>query len=243
MAIATASKASLPRERADLLEVLKSNHWFGQLPDDALEIFAGGAVVQQLRRGDLFTKKDQLPPGLGILINGTVCCSSVSMSGQEFALSMMEFDGIIGLAAMLDGKESLRDSRAYSDAAILLIPRQHFLSTLERFPLLYRHFTNILCGRIRAANRIIDDLALRSLRQRLASLLWAQSHSPGKFLLAQIPCHVMQTQDDLANLLGVSRHAVNRELKRMEKSGALRVGYGSISILDPYPLKHIAECE
>lgn len=235
------AEAEGPRHTpADALEVLRDSRWFNQLPGDALETLAACAQFLSLPRGALFIRKGDYAPGVGILLNGTVCASTVSLEGHEFTLSMLEFDGIIGLAAVLDGKAAMRDSRVHADAEILLIPRDHFLRTFDRHPCLYRYFTIALCDRIRTANRIIDELALRSLRQRLARLLWTLAN-PRRDAAAVLPCQIVQTQDELAHLLGVSRHAVNRELKRMERVGEISIGYGYISVLDGDLLARAAE--
>src|SRR3546814_13559323 len=84
---------------------------------------------------------------------------------------MLEFDGLWGVAAVLDGGGMLRDSRAYQETDILLLPRVAFMEVLENEPGLYRHFVKLLCGRIRTAHATIDELALRSLTQRLPRLL------------------------------------------------------------------------
>ncbi|CFP63837.1 transcriptional regulator [Bordetella pertussis] len=46
-----------------------------------------------------------------------------------------------------------------------------------------------------------------------------------------------QTQDALATLLGVSRHAVNRELRQLANQGLVGLGYGEIWVLTPFPSK------
>ncbi|NYT80444.1 Crp/Fnr family transcriptional regulator [Alcaligenaceae bacterium] len=210
---------------------MKATRWFKTLPDEVLTAFASRAYVLSLERGALLTRKGEQPPGVGILISGAICASTVSLEGHEFTLSMTEFDGIIGLAAALDGKPSLRDSRVLSAAEVLIIPRSDFLAVLDQHPSFYKCFSHALCDRIRTANRIIDELALLSLRQRLARLLDMLVNTAADNDAAS-PGLIVQTQDELAHLLGVSRHAVNRELKRLEQAGMLQVGYGNIQITD-----------
>ncbi|ARP79203.1 hypothetical protein CAL11_12005 [Bordetella genomosp. 6] len=50
---------------------------------------------------------------------------------------------------------------------------------------------------------------------------------------------VAQTQDALATLLGVSRHAVNRELKQLANQGLVGLGYGEIWVRDLERLKQL----
>jgi len=43
---------------------------------------------------------------------------------------------------------------------------------------------------------------------------------------------VTLTQDDLAAMLVVSRHAVNRELKNLENDGLISTGYGYVELIN-----------
>jgi CRP/FNR family transcriptional regulator, cyclic AMP receptor protein len=47
------------------------------------------------------------------------------------------------------------------------------------------------------------------------------------------------TQDDLAAMLVVTRHAVNRELKHLEQAGLIVTGYGYVELNDIAGLKKI----
>ncbi len=217
------------------LAELQRNRWLGGLPRTVLVEFAATAQVRRLTHGELFASRGSVAPGLGVILKGGVSASSFSDQGHEFALSMLEFGDLWGLAAVLDGKGMLRDSRAYGDTEMLILPRAEFMVALDRHPVLARAVIDLLCGRIRTAHSIIDDLALRSLRQRLARLLCALSSAR----VGEAPCGVVQTQDALAALLGVSRHAVNRELKVMESAGLVRLGYGTLTLTDPSTLERV----
>ncbi|MFJ0683338.1 Crp/Fnr family transcriptional regulator [Bordetella bronchiseptica] len=111
------------------------------------------------------------------------------------------------------------------------------LDILDGDPGLYRYFVKLLCSRIRTAHAIIDELALRSLPQRLPRLLGALTAGrPGD---DERGIAVAQTQDALATLLGVSRHAVNRELRQLANQGLVGLGYGEIWVRDLERLKRL----
>lgn len=112
---------------------------------------------------------------------------------------------------------------------VLLLPRESFMKIIDREPGLYRYFVGVLCQRIRTAHAIMDELALCALQQRLPRLLSAltTNAAPGE---RGVP--VSQTQEALAALLGVSRHAVKRESKPLEVRSLLSLGYGEIWLRD-----------
>ena len=227
----TASPAWTPPA---ILAQLRANTCFGQMAEPTLAAFAAIAQWRRLEHGELLAGRGTPAPGVVIILKGAIHTSSFSDDGHEFALSMLEFEGLWGVAAVLDGGGMLRDSRAYQQTDILLLPRLAFLDILDDEPELYRYFVKLLCSRIRTAHAIIDELALRSLPQRLPRLLGALTAGrPG----GEQGIAVAQTQDTLATLLGVSRHAVNRELKQLASQGLVGLGYGEIWVRDPEKLK------
>jgi len=234
MSPARTSPAPIPCDQTAALELLRANACFGQMAPTAIAAFAGIAQWQRLAHGELLAGRGTAAPGVALILKGAIHTSSYSDDGHEFALSMLEFDGIWGVAAVLDGGGMLRDSRAYQETDLLLLPRDAFLDILESEPDLYAHFVKLLCRRIRTAHAIIDELALRSLRERLPRLLVALSagHAHTDKGIA-----VAQTQDALATLLGASRPAVNRELKQLAGWGLIGLGYGEIWVRDLEGLK------
>ncbi|CPJ66779.1 transcriptional regulator [Bordetella pertussis] len=156
-----------------ILAQLRANTCFGHMAEPTLAAFAAIAQWRRLDHGELLAGRGTPAPGVVIILKGAIHTSSFSDDGHEFALSMLEFDGLWGVAAVLDGGGMLRDSRAYQQTDILLLPRAAFLDILDGDPGLYRYFVKLLCSRIRTAHAIIDELALRSLPQRLPRLLGA----------------------------------------------------------------------
>jgi len=213
------------------IEVLRSAPYFDRMPPQVVEDLAQIARFVSYPKNTFFVRKGEHPPGVGIILNGFICASTVSPDGNEFMISMQEFDSVVALTTVLDRKPAFRDSKTQMDTDVLLCPRVEFLEVLDRDPLSYRHFISVLSERIRAAHRIIDGLALYSLRQRLARLLCTLGDPKMRNGLQKSPI-IPLTQDDLASLLGVTRHATNRELKRLEHAGLLQVGYGTIVVKD-----------
>ena len=236
MSLETTQTTSLPWDQPAILALLRANTCFGQMAEPMRAAFASIAQWRRLDHGELLAGRGTPAPGVVIILKGAIHTSSFSDDGHEFALSMLEFDGLWGVAAVLDGGGMLRDSRAYQETDILLLPRVAFLEVLESEPGLYRHFVKLLCRRIRTAHAIIDELALRSLPQRLPRLLGALTAGRPR---TEQGIAVAQTQDTLATLLGVSRHAVNRELKQLASLGLIGLGYGEIWVRDLEGLKQI----
>ncbi len=217
------------------LAVLRRNHCFGALSHRILVRLAQAARFQSIKRGAMIERKGACASNIIIVADGIVCVRTSSSEGQEFGLSMMELNDVLNLTEVLDGKPLIRDSVAYTDCRLLLIGRGDFLGIVRDFPSMHAHISLVLCERIRAAHRIIDGLAFCSVRQRLAHVLWILSRNGQPAISANAT--IALTQDEVASLVGASRHAVNRELKKMESEGIVQVRYSTVSLPDPMKLR------
>jgi CRP/FNR family transcriptional regulator, cyclic AMP receptor protein len=50
-------------------------------------------------------------------------------------------------------------------------------------------------------------------------------------------------QDELAALAGVSRQSANRELKRLEAAGLIKLSYGRLEVVDPSGLGKLGQAD
>lgn len=219
------------------LEVLRKNDSLRRLPLDVLEEFASFSYLQTLKDGELFASRGEQAVGLVVVSSGSICASSYNEKGQQFAFSMIETGGIWGLVAVLEPSNLMRESRAQGLTEILIVPSKEFLETLDRRTELWRFFAQTLCRHLRRAHQVIDVIALLPLRDRLIRLLCMNGNLAQENEQAALTARVNLTQDDLAAMLVVSRHAVNRELKQLEQDGLIVTGYGYVDVRDLKGLK------
>jgi CRP-like cAMP-binding protein len=214
------------------IEILHRNESLRLLPKDVLEEFASFSYRQTLKDGELFASRGEQAVGIVVVARGSICASSYNERGQQFAFSMIETGGVWGLVAVLETSNLMRESRAQGDTEVLILPRKNLLDTLSRRPELWRFFTQMLCRNLRRAHQVIDVIALLPLRERLARALYMNGYRLQRENATNGNIRVTLTQDDLAAMLVVSRHAVNRELKNLENDGLISTGYGYVELIN-----------
>jgi CRP-like cAMP-binding protein len=99
----------------------------------------------------------------------------------------------------------------------------------------------MLCRKLRLALSYVESAALYSLSSRLAQRLLDLQQYYGSEEGDDINMHL--PQEDLAKMLAVSRQAVSRELKRLEKAGLIALSYGKLRVLDREGLRAEAQAE
>lgn len=93
----------------------------------------------------------------------------------------------------------------------------------------HRCLTEILCYRLRMANKVLEGRSLQPIGVRLARLLLSlRGSAPGGSR-----DRIDVTQEVLAKILGCRRPTVNKKLRDLEQEGILHVFYGSVEISDP----------
>lgn len=101
-----------------------------------------------------------------------------------------------------------------------LIPRESILWLINNSQS-YREFKIDLCGqRLQHLLDLIKSIQFNQLDQRLLNWLYAQGKET-----------IRITHEKIAMILGVSREAISRNLKKLEKSGNLKLSRGYITLL------------
>jgi CRP/FNR family transcriptional regulator len=88
-----------------------------------------------------------------------------------------------------------------------------------------------MAGQLRELVSLVEDLAFRTVRARLARLLLAEAAEGTAEL----------THQDLAERTGTVREIAGRALRRLAEEGLVRLERGRVIVLDPAGLKHVVE--
>lgn len=156
-----------------------------------------------------------------LLLEGRIriCCES--LSGREITLAMLRDGGFFGEMALLDGEPRSATAIAESPGQLLVLRRADFQTFLQATPNAGISLLAFLSQRLRRSNDKVQDLALLTVKERLAALLLdlatregePRSDGPGVMLAKGV------THKTLSGLLGTSRETVTRmcaELKEMQ---------------------------
>jgi CRP-like cAMP-binding protein len=176
----------------------------------------------------VFSKGDQ-PSGWFGLLEGEVAIVTSSAAGTEIVLTILDAGDWFGEVAILAGAVNSHDAVARGNCEVACIPTTSFRQLLAREPELYGRFVSLLAQRVRMLVDIVEDFTTLPMAARLAKrvLAMADSHAMGS-----VARRGRISQEEYALLVGATRQSVNRELRRWEKGGLIRIGYGGIEVVD-----------
>jgi CRP-like cAMP-binding protein len=162
-----------------------------------------------------------------VVEQGEVRITYPSPDGKEVLLSELKPGTIFGEIALLDGGERSADATAGAAATLLVFERKDFMAMLQGNWPLAEAILKMVCARLRRADQRMADLAFHDLPERLAKALVSRAKMgpEGK-------PRVTDSLSALGTIVGGSRDALNRYLKKWEGEGLIAVGEGRITILD-----------
>lgn len=174
----------------------------------------------------------------GTLMNHVSVCASgrfrIMLSGTSGKAMFMRFLGkgeMFGVPSVIARTPFPTDVICESDGEILEVPRLAFEQAIKVKPELALALIKSLSTRVTELFSLIEDDLLPSLSARVQQCLARLASHDGKVDKAG---HVVLrlSQQDIAQAINGSRQKVNQELKRLEREGALALGYRSITLLN-----------
>ena len=212
-------RSASARMRADLASRLRSRHYR-----------AGADVFHHGQPGT----------AMYIVADGAVRIYLPSETGRDVVLAVLRHGDMFGEMALLERGQPGRSAsaRAIEDTELLRLERQDFDAVLLDHPEAQRAIIDILVERLRKTNESMQDAYLLEVPGRLARrmLLIAEEHGRDTELGRELGLRL--SQQDLADMIGASRVAVNKQLQVWRKDGIIAVSRQRFTILDLDALKH-----
>ncbi len=204
---------------------------FESLDDPTLANVAQRVRRCRFRAGQYIMLEGEAPQGLLVVQQGRVRLSCAAPDGREQVLDVIEAGGMLNLVPLFDGEPTPTTARALSTVECLLLPRDDIFALLSQHPQLARALLATMAGQLRELVDLVEDLAFRSVRARVARhLLATASEAP-----------IRLTQQDLAERVGTVREMAGRVLRRFSDEGAIKLERGKVQVLDVAALNAASE--
>src|SRR5665213_472056 len=204
---------------------------FNGLDLEDLRRLAAIAREVTLPASSILFEQGEESDGLYIVASGIVRIYLTAEDGREATISLLEDGEMIGEIALLDGLPRSAGAAALTDTKLMFIPHKPFCDLLDTSPKLSRQVTIMLCERLRAANSQVAQAIFHDLRYRLLVLLRQIAVIHGRIEKDVAIVDLDVTQGMLAQMLGASREAVNKQLRTLAKEGRVLMDGRQIRVL------------
>ncbi|MFV0643321.1 MAG: Crp/Fnr family transcriptional regulator [Sphingomonadaceae bacterium] len=193
------------------------------LKNAPLRVFSAGQLIQ---------RSGETPGGFWVIEKGRVTIGYFTPAGNFRAILVLTTDDSFGELSLLSGKSRPVDAIADGPASLRWIDAAGFEQALADDPKSLRALAGAMAAEIQEFLLMIASTSRADTAGRLAWLLAnlvRTSKSEEK--------SVRINQQQLADLLGLTRMTVFKAIRTLEQEGLVRRGYGVISVPDLHALR------
>ena len=163
------------------------------------------------------------------VVEGLVKMANVSVEGRPMSFTGIGSGGWFGEGSLLKNEPRRYDIIALRDSTIATMPRATFMALLDSSVSFNRHIITQLNERLGQFIGMVEHDRLLGPDARLARCL-ASMFNP--HLYPGIRPALPISQEEIAQLAGLSRQRANQALQRLEQAGLLHIDYGGITVTD-----------
>ncbi|MBQ2561701.1 MAG: Crp/Fnr family transcriptional regulator [Fibrobacter sp.] len=223
---------------ASTVDLLKGVELFSELNEEQLGMIANLVIVKNYNRDEtVVLEGDDSVQALYLIATGSVQVYMTGIDGRETILSFLERGDFFGEMSLIDGEPRSASVRTVTDAKLLVIHRESFLSLIRKTPEIAMALMSELCKRLRKANKQIGSLSTMSVSGRVAGTLLNLMQERGVRIHTDngnrvTVIHNRPTQQQLADMSGTTRETVSRICSLLVRTNAIAMTGKDIVIFD-----------
>jgi CRP/FNR family transcriptional regulator, cyclic AMP receptor protein len=232
---AAASGALLDVRRIRLL-LGRSPH-ANSLPGKFLDRLARLGRIERYKGGELIHAAWQPLDKLWVVLFGGLRVTQLGEDGNALVIAVLGEGSYYGAGSLVQAGEVVRsEAHAVGATQVAAFDLRRLDQEFAGDRQMTQHRLQLLHRRLLATIDLAGDVLSVPLPQRMARRLLGQALAAGRG--PEIELRVSQA--DLAVMLGTGRSKVNAALRRLEASGAVRLGYRKITVRDLESLRAAA---
>jgi CRP-like cAMP-binding protein len=225
----SSARHSAARPAPSLADLLEASPWVRTVEAPLRARIESEAMTRAVPSGGLVCRKGEpVQHWIGV-IDGLVKMANVSADGKPTSFTGIPSGGWFGEGSLLKDEPRRYDIVALRDSLIAYVPRSVFMALLDSSVAFNRFLLLQLNERLGQFIGMVEHGRLLGPDARLARSL-AGLFNPT--LYPSIGPALPLSQEEMGQLVGLSRQRVNQALKTLEQAGLLRVDYGGITVLD-----------
>lgn len=221
---------------ANVAGLLKRVGLFESLEEGHLAELVRRARRRRLDPGQTLFLQGDPADGLYVVLSGRIKVFKTSAKGREQTLMLMGSGDPVGEVAVLSGENYPASAEALEPSEVLYMPRQAFLDLVAREPEIALRLLGALSSRLRTFTRLIEDLSLREVAERLAAHLLILAGEGEADQVVDLT--VSKTQ--LSAAVGTVPETLSRAFRQLSVSGAVETKGRKVFIKDRALLEKMA---
>jgi CRP-like cAMP-binding protein len=212
-----------------LKEMLAESLWINALTADERRRVEQETVARSVSKGGFLCRRGEpVDHWIGV-IEGLATLTMANAAGKLVHAAVVPAMGWFGEGSLLKDEPRRYDAVAVRDSVVAYMARSTFRWLVDNNIGFVRFLLIQLNERLGQVVGIVESDRLLGPDERVAHCL-ASMFNPT--LYPGMPSVLQISQEEIGNLVGLSRQRVNRALRLLEDAGLLRVDYGGITVKD-----------
>jgi CRP-like cAMP-binding protein len=214
---------------------------FEPLSDEEIEQLNGQLSDVHLESNEVFYTPQDLSERLFLLWKGRVRLYRTSDGGREFTLATVEAGTVFGEMALTAQQMQGAYAQAMEPSEISIMRREDLERLMLKKPQVGLQISHLLSERLRRYETRLEDITLKGVTARLASLLVLLLESEGVVTgdhNLKIPTRY--THQHLGTMVGANREAVTRAFGHLQDEGIVELRRRFIYVPDAEALRRRA---
>src|SRR5690606_31784771 len=183
---------------------------FAALDDEARAALREAMQEVGLRRGETLFHEGDPGDRLYLVIEGKIKLGHRSSDGRENLLAILGPGELLGELTLFEPGERTATATAVATSRLLELQHDPFMHLIDTRPELAKHMLRALAHRLRRTNEALADLVFSDVPGRVAKALLDLSVRFGEQTPDGLRVAHDLTQEELAQLVGASREAVDK---------------------------------
>jgi CRP-like cAMP-binding protein len=186
-------------------------------------------------------EEGQVPEGIFVLVHGSVKLFVGLKGGKTLILRVVQSGEVLGLSATMSSRPAEYTAETLSSTQFLYVPRKDFLELLDEHPEICISVVEVLSHQLReAVNMIHYSSGSQPAVEKLADLLELWISESGELKDRGIELKLPLTQEEIGQMIGVSRETVSRLLAEFEEQGILELEGSRVRVLKGHHLEDLS---
>lgn len=190
--------------------------------------------IKKYSKDEVIVVSGETVMNLLIVISGSVRGEMIDYSGKIIKIEDIDAPKPLA-AAFLFGKENKYPVTvtANTDSSLLIMPVAEFLKLLQFNTQILKNYLNSISSRAQFLSQKLNFLSFKTIKGKVAHFLLQQAGDRFHSIELQ------NTQQQLADLFGVTRPSLARVFGEMQKDGIIKISNKTVSLLNKKALNEL----
>jgi len=208
---------------------VRTSPWAAGLRPEVLRALVGSMTTRTLRPGDVLCVQGELPQHWFGIMDGLLRQDVFTRDGERISLAAGRIGTWLGEASLVLGQPRSYEISALRESRVACIGAQAFFDALRSDAAFNQAVLQLVSRRMQYFMELYMVQRGASPDERVARVLRSLvgEAAPGAHL------HLAITQDELAQVAGISRQRAHKALHDLQERGLLEISYAAITLLEP----------